>query len=442
MLDLATGRTADCSGLNRRTFLRVGGLAAFGLSLPQYLQARAEVSALAAAPKAKRCILLWMQGGPSHIDSFDPKPDAPAEIRGEFGTVPTALPGVRFADPLPLLAQRADRLGIIRGHDPKNGSHGVADHLMMSGRPFNASLPFPCFGSVVAKERGYRDGMLPFVQLGKSIDRRFNGGVAGFLGDAFNPFEVPDDPSSPAFKVRDLGLASDAERQRLERRYTMLADLENYQKTVEQTDSVKARDEFYEKAHGIITGPAAKKAFDLAAEPDKLRERYGKNSLGQGCLLAHRLIESGVQFVTVTDGGWDTHTNNFKSLKDRLLPRVDRGLSALLDDLHIRGLLDETLVVWFGDFGRTPKVNPTAGRDHWSTAGSALMAGGGLKVGQVVGQTNALAEYVTDNPVSPQDLAATIYTVLGVNLHTWYKAQDGRPIELCPEGKPVRQLVG
>ena len=171
--------------------------------------------------------------------------------------------------------------------------------------------------------------------------------------------------------------------------------------------------------------------------PD-LRERDLK--LGQAVLA--RLIDAGVQFVTVTDGGWDTHTNNFKSLKDRLMPRVDRGLSALVEDLDARGMLDDTLVVWFGDFGRTPKVNPTAGRDHWATAGVAVMAGGGVKVGQVVGKTNALAEVVTDTPVSPQDIAATIYTTLGINLHTWYKAQDGRPIELCPEGKPVKELVG
>ncbi|WP_439625048.1 DUF1501 domain-containing protein [Gemmata sp.] len=441
MLDLRTGSAPDCSGVPRRTFLRVGGLSAFGLGLPQYLKAMSDAKT-AAAPraKAKRCILMWMQGGPSHIDTFDPKPDAPAEVRGDFGTVATALPGVRFCDPLPMLAKQADKLAIIRGHDPKNGSHGVADHLMMTGHKFNAALPFPCFGSVVAKERGYEQGMLPFVQLGKSIDRRFNGGIAGFLGDEFNPFEVPDDPSSPAFKVRDLSLTGDAERVRLERRYTMLADLENYQRA-EESSVEKARDEFYEKAHGIITGPAAKRAFDLGQESDKVRDRYGRNSLGQGCLLARRLVESGVQFVTVTDGGWDTHTNNFRSLKDRLLPRVDRGLSALVEDLGTRGLLDDTLVVWFGDFGRTPKVNPTAGRDHWSTAGVAVMAGGGLKVGQVVGATNALAEYVTDNPVGPQDIAATIYHTLGVPLHTWYKAQDGRPIELCPEGKPVKQLL-
>ncbi len=445
MLDLTTGVASDCSGVSRRSFLRLGGLAAFGLGLPQYLQAMSDTAGInpAARPaKAKRCILLWMQGGPSHIDTFDPKPDAPAEIRGEFGTVATTLPGVRFADVVPMLAQQTDKLAIIRGHDPKNGSHGVADHLMMSGHKFNASLPFPCFGSVVAKERGYENGMLPFVQLGKSIDRRFNGGIAGFLGDQFNPFEVPDDPSSPQFKVRDLAVGTDAERVRLDRRYAMLSDLENYQKTVEMPGVVKARDEFYEKAHGIITGPAAKAAFDLSRESDKTRDRYGRNSLGQGCLLARRLVESGVQFVTVTDGGWDTHTDNFKSLKNRLMPRVDRGLSALVEDLGTRGLLDDTLVVWFGDFGRTPKVNPTAGRDHWASAGVALMAGGGLKVGQVVGRTNALAEVVTDTPVGPQDIAATIYHTLGVPLHTWYKAQDGRPIELCPEGKPVKELIG
>ena len=440
MLDLVTGSAGDCSGATRRTFLRVGGLSALGLTLPAYLRARAD--APAAPAKAKRCILLWMQGGPSHIDSFDPKPDAPAEIRGEFGVIPTALPGVQFCEHVPRLAKVADKLAIIRGHDPKNGSHGTADHLMMSGHKFNAALPFPCYGSVVAKERGFVGGMLPFVQLGRNIDRRFNGGIAGFLGDEFNPFEVPEDPSAKVFRVRDLAVAGDAERKRLDRRYAMLGDLEAYQKRVEDSAvPVKARDTFYEKAHGIITSPAAKKAFDIAAESDKVRDRYGRTQLGQSCLLARRLIESGVQFVTVTDGGWDTHTNNFKSLKDRLLPRVDQGLSALVEDLAEKGLLDETLVVWFGDFGRTPKVNPTAGRDHWATAGVALMAGGGLKVGQVVGRTNPLAEYVTDSPVSPQDLAATIYSVLGVPLHTWYKTQDGRPIELCPEGKPVRQLL-
>jgi len=441
MLDLFFGRAADCSGLSRRSFLGIGGLTTFGLALPAYLRARETVPA--GDRKEVNCILMWMQGGPSHIDSFDPKPDAPVEIRGEFSTIPTTLPGIRFVEHLPRLARMTTDFSIIRGHDPKNGSHGVADHLMMTGHKFNVSLPFPCFGSVVSKERGYKDGMLPFVQLGRYIDRRFNGGIAGFLGDEFNPFEVAEDPNAANFRVRDLNVESDAARARLDRRYAMLTDLEKYQKAVEGSATpVKARDVFYEKAHGIITSPQAKRAFDIAGESDRTRDRYGRTQFGQNCLLARRLIEAGVRFVTVTDGGWDTHTANFKSLKERLLPRVDAGFSALLEDLKVRGMLDSTLVVWFGDFGRTPKVNPSAGRDHWSTAGVACMAGGGIKPGQVVGRTNDLAEFVTDSPVSPQDLAATIYHCLGVPLHTWYKSQDGRPVELCPEGKPVQQLVG
>ncbi|MCZ2342430.1 MAG: DUF1501 domain-containing protein [Bacteroidales bacterium] len=438
MLNLTTGHTGDCSRTSRRTFLQVGGLATLGLGLPQYLQARS----LSKTPaRAKRCILLWMQGGPSHIDMFDPKPDAPAEIRGEFETIPTSLTGIRFTEHVPQLAKLAHKFNLIRGHDPKNGSHGAADALMLSGHKFNATLPYPTYGSVIAKERGFVNGMIPYVQLGRFIDRRFNGGIAGILGDEFNPFEVHEDPSRENFKVRDLALATEKDRQRLDRRYSMLSDLEAYQKGVEESAvSVRARDTFYEKAHDIITSPAAKKAFDIAAEDEKTRARYGKTQLGQNCLLSRRLIEAGVQFVTVTDGGWDTHENNFKSLKERNLPRLDSGLSALIADLDEKGLLDETLVVWFGDFGRTPKVNPSAGRDHWSTAGVAILAGGGLKQGEVVGRTNDLAEYVTDSPVTPADLAATIYTALGVPLNTWFRAPDGRPIELCPEGIPVRQL--
>ncbi|VTS01664.1 DUF1501 domain-containing protein [Tuwongella immobilis] len=444
MLDFQTGSQIDCTGVSRRSFLRIGALASLGVTLPDYLRVRAETATPAGGTRRpKNCILLWMQGGPSHIDTLDPKPDAPVEVRGEFSTIATTLPGVRISEHLPGIARIAHDVNIIRGHDPKNGSHGVADHLMLSGHKFNASLAFPTFGSVVAKERGFVNGMLPFVQLGKSIDRRFNGGIAGFLGDTYNPFEIGGDPSSPAFKVQDLSLVSEAEAVRLQRRVAMLQDLDRYQKAVEvSVDSVQARDTFYEKAHGLVTSPIAKKAFDLSQESLKTRERYGRNSLGQSCLLARRLIESGVQFVTIADGGWDTHTNNFKSLKDRLLPRLDTGYSALIEDLKIRGMLDDTLVVWFGDFGRTPKVNPSAGRDHWASAGVALMAGGGLASGQVVGKTNALAEFVTDDPVSPQDLAATIYHSLGIPLHTWYKTQDGRPIELVPEGKPIRQLVG
>ena len=444
MLDLPVGKsTSDCTGYSRRDFLRVGGLSALGLTLANYFRLQSQASETAPAPRRSNvnCILLWMQGGPSHIDTFDPKPDAPLEIRGEFNTIPTRIPGVRITEHFPMLAQQFDKLSLIRGHDPQNGSHGVADHIMMSGHRFNPALPFPCFGSVVAKERGYRDCMFPFVQLGRNIDRRFNGGVAGFLGDQYNAFEVHEDPSSPAFRVRDLSIPDENDRRRLERRYTMLSELDRYQQNVESTASVQARDAFYERAHALITSAAARRAFDLSQETDRVRDQYGRNPLGQSCLLARRLIESGVHFVTVTDGGWDTHVNNFRSLKDRLLPRLDRAYASLLADLHTRGLLDNTLVVWFGDFGRTPKVNPSAGRDHWATAGVACMGGGGIKLGEVVGATNAQAEVVVDSPVRPQDLAATIYHALGIPLNTWYRSQDGRPIELVPTGRPVRQLL-
>jgi uncharacterized protein (DUF1501 family) len=443
MFNLLTGTSADCTEIARREFLRIGTLSVLGLSLPGLLRLRQAAAATGAqAKKTVSCILLWMQGGPSHVDTFDPKSEAPAEIRGEFATIATTLPGVRLVEHLPLLARQTDKFSIIRGHYPENGSHGVADHLMMSGHKFNPSLPFPCYGSVVAKERGYRQGMFPFVQLGHYIDRRFNGGIGGFLGDQYNPFEVNNDANAPDFKIRDLSLAGDAERKRLERRYAMLTDLDRYQKHIEESaHAVRARDIFYEKAHGLITSPAAKRAFDLAQEPDRVRDHYGRTTLGQSCLLARRLIEAGVHFVTVTDGGWDTHQNNFKSLKERLLPKLDRAYAALLQDLHDRGLLDSTLVVWFGDFGRTPKVNPSAGRDHWASAGVACLGGGGIKTGEVVGATDQLGEFVTDSPVRPQDLAATIYHALGIPLHTWYRSQDGRPIELVPEGKPVQQLI-
>ncbi len=448
MLDLITGKSSDCTGFSRRDFLRIGGLSALGLSLPGFfhLQTLAAASGYddsTPSKKAVNCIFMWMRGGPSHHDTFDPKPEAPAEIRGEFNTIPTTLPGIRIVEHLPLLAKQTDKFSIIRGHNPQNAGHGFADHFLMSGHRPNPSLVFPCYGSVVARERGYQNGMFPFVQLGRNVDHTFNGGVAGFLGDQFNPFEVDDDPNAPAFKVRDLNLDGSPARRRMARRYSMLTELDRFQKTVEESSlAVQARDAFYEKAYSLITSPATQRAFALNQEPDRVREAYGRTSFGQSCLLARRLIEAGVHFTTVTSGGWDTHTANFSSLKERLLPPLDRAYSRLLQDLHDRGLLESTLVVWVGDFGRTPKINASAGRDHWATAGVACMGGGGVKTGEVVGATNPLGEFVTDSPVTPQDLAATIYHALGIPLHTWYRSQDGRPVELVPEGKPIAQLVG
>ncbi len=441
MLKLPVGTTRDCELLSRRQFLEIGGLSAFALTLPEWLRAQAQGGR---DRKTVSCILMWMQGGPSHIDTFDPKPEAPPEIRGEFGVVDTTIPGVKFCEYLPKLARELDKFSVIRSCDPQNSSHGVADHLMMSGHRFNPSLIYPCYGSVIAKERGYKNGMFPFVQLNRYVDRRFGGGIAGFLGDQYNPFEVLEDPNAPNFRVRDLTPPPGLDEQRLTRRQRMLQTLEQFQRQVQEEAAgvVQTRDAFWEKAFSLITSPAAKKAFDLSQEPDKLRDEYGRNTFGQSCLLARRLIEAGVHFVTITDGGWDTHQNNFRSLKERLLPRIDQGYSALLRDLHARGLLESTLVIWMGDFGRTPKINSSAGRDHWGTASVVCIGGGGVKTGVIVGRTNALGEYIVDSPVTPQDLAATIYYALGVPLDRWYRSYDGRPIELVPTGKPVRELVG
>jgi uncharacterized protein (DUF1501 family) len=311
---------------------------------------------------------------------------------------------------------------------------------MMSGHKFNASLPFPCYGSVTAKERGYVDGMLPFVQLGKAIDRRFNGGIAGFLGDEFNPFEVHEDPSAAVFRVRDLSVGTDAERSRLDRRYAMLSELEAYQRAAESNPNVvKARDEFYEKAHGIITSPAAKKAFDVAAEPERVRERYGKTQLGQQCLLARRLVEAGVRFVTVNYGGWDHHAKVFESL-DKKLPEFDRGLSALVEDMSIRGTFRDTLLVVMGEFGRTPKINKDAGRDHWGPAGSLLFAGAGVKPGLVLGKTDKHGAYATQRPVAPADVAYTILDSLGIDPRKHLYTPDGRPVEILDKGEAVTEL--
>jgi hypothetical protein len=429
--------------MTRRNVLRVGSLAAVGLSLPAFLR-RQVLADSGTANKSVSCILLWLQGGISHIDTFDPKPLAPAEVRGEFGVIPTNVPGIQLCDQLPKLAQHQDKFSILRSLNPKNGSHGVADAYVLSGHPFNASLVYPAYGSVVAKEQGDRRSMPPYVQLGVSIDQRFGGGVAGFLGDQYNPFILPGDASSPAYTVRDVTLPGGVDRDRFQRRMKVLQTVDRWQSRFERATStgpLAAADTFYHKAYSLVTAPHAKKAFDIHREDPKLRDRYGRTSLGQGCLLARRLIEAGVRFVTVTDGGWDTHQNNFTSLKTRLLPRLDGALSGLLQDLSDRGLLESTLVVALSDFGRTPKVNPSAGRDHWATAGIAVLAGGGLRPGMIVGQTDGQAEQPVEAPYVTEDVAATIYHCLGIPLETTHLAPDGRPIRIVDEGRVIRELT-
>lgn len=455
MLNLTTGSFKDCTGTTRRQFVQVGGLSMLGLALPDFLRLR-QVAAAAgkAGKKPISCIFLWMRGGPSHIDMFDPKPDAVAEIRGEFGTIPTTLPGVRIADQLPLMSRQTDKLSIIRGHVPMSESHGTADSIIMTGRKQTPLMTWPSHGAVIARERSPRNGMPSFMQLNNDVDKRFGGGVAGYLGSKYNPVVIRDNPNLPAFKIRELeGIVEN-----LEERHRIFSALDRFQQRVDESaEAIRVQSAFHEQAYNLITSPVAKKAFDLNQESDRTRDAYGRHRLGQSCLLARRLIEAGVHFVTVSNGDWDTHNDHFARLKGKnpsaprrddaeLLPRLDSAYSSLLSDLHDRGLLETTLVVWCGDFGRTPKIDmkPSIGggpgRDHWDRSGTICMGGGGVKMGTVVGATDRIGAFVTDTPVKPMDLAATIYQALGVPLDTVYPARDGRPIDLVADGQPVRQL--
>ncbi len=441
MLKLFPARESNCERTRRRFLVEVGAIAPLGLTLPALLRSAALGGDTPKAKKDVNCILIWTRGGTSHHDTLDPKPEAPADVRGEFGVIDTALPGVKFTDQMPIFAKELKRFSVLRSLNPRNGSHGTADAIMMSGHRFNPAITYPCFGSVIARQKGYRHNLPPFVQLGTNVDRRFGGGLAGYLGIACNAFELPDDPNNENFRVRDVTPPQGMSLARLDRRHEALKAIDRLQRDADKpADALKAIDEYYENAFSMVTSRKTQQAFDLKQEDAKLRDAYGRTTLGQSCLLARRLIEAGVRFVTVTSGGWDTHQDNFSGLR-RLLPPLDKGFPALVADLAQRGLLDRTLVVWMTDFGRTPKINSAAGRDHWSTAGVLCMAGAGVPGGQVIGKTDDTGSMPTAAEYFPDDVAATIYTKLGLPLETIHTAPDGRPMKLC-EGKAIKELMG
>jgi uncharacterized protein (DUF1501 family) len=441
MLTLPFGATRDCDHVSRRSFLQVGALTGLGVSLPIAIASKRLAAAQGRHESDVNCIVIWTRGGTSHHDTYDPKPDAPVAVRGEFGVIDTAIPGIKFTDICPNMAKHADRFALLRGWNPRNGSHGSADQWVMSGRRFNQAVAYPTYGSVVSYYHGFKTAMPPFVQLGTDVDSRFGGGTAGVLGHEHNPFVIDSDPNSDKFTVRDITPPTGISLDRVDRRKKMLAAVDQLQRGAElQPAAFRALDEQYETALNMITAQETKQAFDIASEDEKLREAYGKNRFGQNCLLARRLIEAGVRFVTVTDGGWDTHQNNFKSLKDSRIPPVDQALPQLLIDLEERGLLDTTLVCWLTDFGRTPNINSASGRDHWATAGFAIMAGAGVPAGHVLGATDGEGGYVTRDEYWSDDIATTIYMKLGIPHELIAQAPDGRPIRLI-EGKPIREWM-
>jgi hypothetical protein len=439
MLNFLTSWTRDCEGIHRREFLRVGALTGLGLSLPMFFAKRATAKERTATDV--NCILIWTRGGTSHHDTFDPKPDAPVSVRGEFGVIPTAVPSVKFTEILPRMARELNRYGVLRGWNPKNAGHGIAEYYMLSGHPFNPSLIYPSYGSVLSHEKGFRTHMPPYVQLGDQVDRINGGGTAGYLGLEHNPFEIFSDPNSSQFSVRDITLPQGLSLSRFERRRGMLRAIDAFQRQAEvQVAEYESLDQHYQAALNLITAPETKKAFEIQKEDPRLRDRYGRTRFGQNCLLARRLIEAGVRFVTVSDGGWDTHTNNFEALKKSRIPPIDRALPELLIDLQERGLLDTTLVVWLTDFGRTPKVNSASGRDHWASAGFAIMAGAGVPGGAVLGKTDDEGGMVTQGEYFSEDIAATIYAKLGIPLDLITMTPDGRPIKLN-DGKLIREWM-
>jgi len=435
MLNLFPRLDRNCEGVSRRSFLQVGALAGLGLSLP--LALAQQKAAAAGSSKDVNCILIWTRGGTSHHDTYDPKPNAPVSVRGEFSSIPTATPGVFFTEITPNMAKEQKRFGLLRGWNPKNGSHGTADQYVMSGRKFTTAVRYPCIGSVVSHHKGFKNTMPPFVQLGSNVDRRFGGGTSGILGLEHNPFEMLADPNAANFTVRDISPPKGISNDRVDRRRQILSQVDQLQREIDvQPAAFDALDENYKTAFDMITSPNTKQAFAMEEEKDTLRDAYGRHRFGQSCLLARRLIESGVRFVTLTDGGWDTHQNNFKSLKTSRIPPVDQALPQLLKDLEDRGLLDTTLVCWLTDFGRTPKINSASGRDHWASSGFAIMAGAGVPGGHVLGATDADGGTVAEDEYHSEDIATTIYSKLGIPPALIAHSPDGRPIRLI-EGKPM-----
>lgn len=455
MKSTTSSSAKQCASVSRRDLLSVGGLTALGFGLADLLRlqrvAAAESSSTPQKPKARSCVLIWLDGGPSHLETFDVKPDAPLEVRGPLESIATNVPGVRIGECLPRTATMLNKLAIIRSMTSPLGEHNFGTHYVMTGYKPTPVLEYPTFGSVFAHVRAQLDVLPPHIavpdfRVGGS---RLNGG--GYLPASTRPFSVGSDPAKPNFQVRDLDFYKGIDATRLDRRRQFVNALNGFNGRTDQ-QSASLTDPDLERAYRLVTSADAKKAFNLSDEPRAVRQRYGGKSIGQSCLLARRLIERGVPFVTVNNRGWDTHTSLYTRLKEGftgaevgvgLIPSLDLALSALIEDLDQRGMLEETLIVVVGEFGRTPKLNSAGGRDHWPRVFSAVLAGGGIQGGQVIGSSDSVGESPKDRPVTPSDLAATIYTLLGVDPKLELHTSDGRPVRVAPyESEVVSEIIG
>lgn len=429
----------------RRDFLRLGSLTAFGLGLPGLLQAAT------AAPRAKSCILVWLDGGPSHLDLFDPKPDAPREVRGPFGAIDTDIAGVQLSELLPQLAQRLKHVALLRSMTSPLGEHNFGAQYLLTGYKPTPAIEYPTLGAVISHERSAQEVLPAFIAVPDFAvgGRKFS--PVGFLPVNHAPLELRGDPANPDFRVQNLTFYPGLNETRLARRQHFLNDLDRFQSNVEHSAQSTATDPLFEQAFRLITSPSAKLAFDLHDETEKTRAAYGPRTIGQSCLLARRLVERGVPLVTVNNIGWDTHGQLVLRLKEGysgakigvgLGPLLDTALAALIDDLREHGLWDSTLLVVMGEFGRTPKLNTGGGRDHWPRVFSVLVGGAGIAGGQVIGRSDAHGESPADRPITPSDLAATIYTLLGIDPRRKLLSPDGRPIAINGDGEVIKELVG
>ena len=439
--------TRPCRGPNRRELLRLGLYGTLGLGLGDLLRLRAFASGggpgRAIPVRAKRCILIWLAGGPSHLDTLDPKPDAPSDVRGEFKTIDTAVPGLLVSEVLPGIAGILGRATLVRSLTSPESDHDRATHHVMTGYRPSPALVYPTYPSVASRALDASGGALP---PSVAVPDAPIGSPSGYLSPAFDPFAVGGDPNTPGFRVRDLAPPDRITLDRLRRRRAMVDTLDGFAADVGTSSLTSSRDQFSERAYDLLTSASAQSAFRIGDEPEANRARYGRTPVGQSCLLARRLVEAGVGFVTVHDRGpgqlgWDTHQDNFKRLRDTLAPPIDRAFSALVGDLDERGLLDDTLVVMMGEFGRTPRINGNAGRDHHGRANWALLAGGGAPNGCVIGRTDARGDMPTDRPVTPSDLAATIYTLLGIDPDRQFETPDGRPLRVVDGGKALPEFA-
>jgi len=436
----------DCEGFHRRDFLQIGSAGLLGLTLPQLLRSEARAAEDRKKARAKGVILVWLAGGPATIDMWDNKPDAPDGIRGEFKSIDTKVPGVQFSEHLPKMAGVADKITVVRSLAHTIPSHGPGTVFMTTGNKPTAALQYPSLGSLCAKLLSVEKGVPPYVSFQDL--RNGTAGGAGYLGAAYNPFGVEGgggggkNGAPPNMRVRGITLPQGFTLEELEKRDKLLAGFDKgFKELDEKGNLVEGLDAFHKQALDILRSDRTKKAFDLAQEKPAVREGYGNNAFGQGVLAARRLIEAGVRFVTISTGGWDTHAQNFNNLKTKLLPNLDTTLSALIADLDNRGLLDSTIVLCAGEFGRTPKINKNTGRDHWARSMACVLAGGGFRRGYVHGSTDASGTAPATEPCTPDDIAATIFTQLGIDPHLELQTPTGRPVQLFREGKAIEKLV-